>query len=224
MEFTLHRQLKAMYAGDLVGMEVRLEGFRVDAVRDGELIEIQQGPLAAIRDKVCSLLAVHRVRVVKPIVAAKHVVRLDSPGGKPLSRRRSPKRGTLLEAFNDLVSFTRVFPHGRLTLELLLVDVEERRFARHCRRRYGVEDRALLAIVDRRTLRTAADLAGLLPVELPAEFNTEVLARHLGVPRWMAQRVAYCLRQTKAAQCLGKRGRTMYYCLAPTAGPLPRAG
>lgn len=224
MEFTLHRQLKALYAGGEADTEVRLHGFRVDAVRDGELIEIQQGPLAAIRDKVHRLLLEHRVRVVKPIVAAKHVVRLSGPGGTPVSCRRSPKRGSLLEAFNDLVSFTRVFPHARLTLELLLVEVEERRFARRCRRRYGVEDRCLLAILDRRNLHTAADLADLLPVRLPAEFDTAALAEQLGVPRYMAQRIAYCLRETRAVRSLGRRGRNIYYTLTAGSRRLRRAG
>lgn len=224
MEFTLHRQLKALYAGGQAATEVRVSGFRVDAVRDGELIEIQQGPLAAIRNKVHSLLAEHRVRVVKPIVALKHVVRLSGSGGRPVSRRRSPKRGSLLEVFNDLVSFTRVFPHARLTLELLLVEVEERRFARRCRRHYGVEDRCLLGIVGRRHLRTATDLAELLPVRLPVEFDTLSLAEQLGVPRYVAQRIAYCLRETRAVYSLGRRGRNMYYTLAAGSGPLQRAG
>lgn len=224
MEFTLHRQLKALFAQQGAHTEVRLDGFRIDAVCNGELIEIQQGPLAAIREKVRTLLAQHRVRVVKPIVAAKHLVRLAGAGGSPVGRRRSPKRGSLLEVFNELVFFTRVFPHERLTLELLLVEVEERRFAHHCRRRYAVEDRRLLAIMDRRTIQTAADLAALLPAALPAEFDTFTLAQHLRVPRYVAQRVAYCLREAGAAECLGKRGRNMYYRLARRSGRLRRAG
>ena len=54
--------------------EVRLAGYRIDAVVDGELIEVQHGSLAAIRDKVHRLLEEHRVRVVKPIVARKMLV------------------------------------------------------------------------------------------------------------------------------------------------------
>ena len=59
METTLHRQLKALYAADASRQEVRLGGYRVDAVVDGRLVEIQQGSLAAIRDKVRCLLAEH---------------------------------------------------------------------------------------------------------------------------------------------------------------------
>ena len=48
---------------------------------------------AAIRDKIRRLVRKHHVRVVKPIVANKLLVKLDGRGGVELSRRRSPKRG-----------------------------------------------------------------------------------------------------------------------------------
>ena len=40
METSLHRQLKAVYA-PAAAREVRVDGYRIDAVVDGELIEIQ---------------------------------------------------------------------------------------------------------------------------------------------------------------------------------------
>ena len=58
--------------------------------------------------------------VVKPIVARKHLVKQHRAGGKVDSRRRSPKQGTVLDLFEELVHFTRVFPHRRLTLEVPL--------------------------------------------------------------------------------------------------------
>ncbi len=118
METSLHRQLKAHYAGDDGVVEVVCDGYRIDAVRGGELIEIQHGSLAAIRDKVRKLLRRHRVRLVKPIVANKVLVKLASAAAPSSSRRRSPKRGTVLDMFDELVYFTRVFPHERLVLEV----------------------------------------------------------------------------------------------------------
>ena len=101
METSLHRQLKAIYAGDDGCCEVVCDNYRIDAVRGDELIEIQHGSLAAIRDKIRKLLAKHKVRIVKPIVANKLLVKLDERGGAELSRRRSPKRGTLLDVFES---------------------------------------------------------------------------------------------------------------------------
>ena len=76
METSLHRQLKQIYADDGVDAEIEkpLGNYRIDVVRDGELIEIQHGSLAAIRSKIAALLKKHRVRVVKPIVSRKRLI------------------------------------------------------------------------------------------------------------------------------------------------------
>ena len=89
METTLHRQLKALYAGGEARVEQRLAGFRyrIDAVRGEELVEIQHGSLAAIRDKIRHLVETHRVLVVKPIVAHKLIIKQDAPDGEVISRR-----------------------------------------------------------------------------------------------------------------------------------------
>ena len=150
METSLHRQLKEMYADENAQTEVPLAGYRIDAVRRGLLIEIQHGPLSAIRDKIRDLLKKHRVLVVKPIVAEKMLVKQDAKSGNVVSRRKSPKRGNLLDVFDELVYFTRVFPHRRLALEVALVTVEEWRYPGHGRRRrhrdndHQIEDQRLV--------------------------------------------------------------------------------
>jgi hypothetical protein len=219
METSLHRQLKAIYAGDDGKQEVARDGYRIDAVRAGELIEIQHGSLAAIRDKIRKLVAEHRVRIVKPIIANKLLVKLDRRGGQEVERRRSPKRGKLLDVFDELIYFTRVFPHDLLTLEVVLVDVEERRFPGRGKRRrrrregqeYQVEDQSLVQIVESRSFATAADLRKLLPARMPKQFHTAHLAERLEVPRFAAQRIAYCLREMQAVEIVGKQGNALLY-------------
>jgi hypothetical protein len=217
METTLHRQLKDYYTtpGSLV--EQKLGPFRIDVVQPDQLVEIQLAPLTAIRDKIATLLKKHRVLVVKPIVARKHLVKLRRAGGKVVSRRRSPKQRTLLDMFDELVHFTRVFPHKRLTLEVPLIEIEELRYPGHGRRRWRrdndhvVEDQRLVEITCVHEFRTAADFCRLLPPSLPRPFHTGHLAEGLGVERWIAQRMAYCLRPMGAVQSVGKlRGAWLY--------------
>ena len=152
METSLHRDLKRLYGGEDVQFEVPLGAHRIDVVSGGRLVEIQRGSLAAIRDKVRMLLEDHRVIVVKPIIVRKMLVKRVSKDGPVACRRLSPKRGTILDLFEELVHFGRVFPHPRLTLEVPLVDVEEWRYPGHGRRRrwrrddYQVEDQKLIAV------------------------------------------------------------------------------
>ena len=217
METSLHRQLKERYADERAQVEVPLKGYRIDAISGDELIEIQHGSLAAIRDKIRKLCRKHQVRVVKPIVARKHLVKLDRKNGEVASRRLSPKRGKQLDLFGELVYFTKTFPHKNLVLEFILVEVEEWRYPGHGRRRrrrnndFQVEDQKLLDVVDSFELRTRADLLSYLPDDLPSPFHTGHLAEALEIDRWIAQRIAYCLRETGATRLVGKERNTLLY-------------
>jgi hypothetical protein len=217
METTLHRQLKERYTTPGALVEQKVGRFRIDVVQPQRLVEIQVASLSAIRDKIAALLKKHDVLVVKPIIVRKHLVKLRRAGGKLVSRRLSPKRQTLLDIFDELVHFTRVFPHRRLTLEVPLIETEEWRYPGHGRRRrwrendHQVEDQRLLEVVSVHEFHTAIDLCRLLPPALPRPFHTGHLAEGLGVERWIAQRMAYCLRQTGAVQSVGKlRGAWLY--------------
>jgi hypothetical protein len=223
METSLHRDLKILYAGRKARFEVPWEGgYRIDAVAGGRLIEVQHSALGAIRDKIAVLLENHKVTIVKPIVATRMLVKQTERGGEVMGRRMSPKRGNLLDLFDELVHFTRVFPHPRLTLEVLLVDVEEWRYPGHGRRRrwrendHEVEDERLVAIQAKHRIRTAADLAKLVRANgvkgpVPKEFHTGHLAQSLGVPRWMAQRIAYCLVRMEQLSQVGQQGNARVY-------------
>lgn len=217
METSLHRQLKSIYAGDEGETETKLGPYRIDAIRDDLLIEIQHGGLGAIRDKIRALLKKRDVLVVKPIVARKLIIKQDKKAGKVVSQRKSPKQGTLLDLFHELVHFTNVFPHKRLTLEVPLVEIQEHRYPGHGRRRrwrkndFVVEDQSLVEIQEVHTFESIQDLLKLMPKGLPRPFDTGQLAAGLEVDRWVAQRIAYCLRKTGAAKQVGKKGNALLY-------------
>ncbi len=210
MESSLHKQLKTLYADDHAHLEHKLGQYRIDVACDGELIEIQHGSLAAIRDKVQDLTAHHRVLVVKPIIVRKQLIKLEAKHGGVVSRRLSPKKGDLLDLFDDLVYFTRVFPHQNLTLEAPLIDIEEWRYPGHGRRRFRrkddhiVADQKLVRLHATHRFRTASDLLRLIPGSLEEPFHTGQLAEAMSIARSKAQQIAYCLRKTAALRECGK--------------------
>lgn len=217
METTLHQQLKQIYAPSPEHREVRVGRYRIDATRAGRLIEIQLASLSAIRSKVADLLTDHDVTIVKPIVRRRLLVKVDPRRGVRQSQRWSPKRGQFVDMFHELLYFTRVFPHARLGLEVLLIDLEEHRVP--CpprrRRRWSVEhqvaDQKLLEIVDRTTIKTADDLWRILPQTPALPFDTATLATALQVDRWFAQRIAYVLKHCGTIVPIGKRQRSWLY-------------
>ncbi len=213
METALHRELKERFGADRGGRsEVSLEGFRIDAVdASGGLIEVQSGALGPLRRKLSRLLAEHRVRVVKPVVLARRIVRRDRPDGPDLSSRLSPKRGALLDVFEDLVGLARIFPHENLTIDVMGVEAEEVRIPRRRRPGYRVVDRRLRGDRECVSLARASDLWKLIPAPLPSPFTTLDLADALGRPVGFAQKIAYCLRLSGAAEAGAKLGNRLVY-------------
>lgn len=220
METSIHRQLKLAYAASEDATEVTFDSFRIDAINaDGELIEIQHAGLGAIKAKIRSLLDHKRkpkVRIVKPIVARKWIVTRDADSHEIVRRRLSPKRGVAADVFMELVHFTQLFPHPRLTLELVLVEMEEDRIPklkhRFRRKNYHSLEQTLLTLTERVQLKKRGDLWKILPkVRLPKTFDTAELGRQIERPRWFAQKVAYCLRDSQAIELVGKQGNSQIY-------------
>ena len=215
METTLHKQLKALYADDPEQEEVVVGPYRIDAVRGEQLVEVQCASLSAIRRKLRDLTADREVLLVKPLAAVTTIVRRDRRG-RELSRRRSPKRGDLWALYQELVHLRGVFPHANLRIEVPLCEVEDVRgprpkngFTR--RRRDRSADRTLIGVRSTVTLRTPEDLSAMLPAGCPDPFDTAELAASAGIPRFLAQKVAYCLKFSGAAEPVAKRGNAVVY-------------
>jgi len=221
-EAPLHADLKAWYARTGDRSEVRVDGFVIDLVRPrpGEpptelLIEIQTGHLSALRRKLERLLENHPVRVVSPVPAEKWLVKRPKRTGNQPERRKSPKRGSLPDVFREWVSIAPLIGHPNLSLEVLLIHEEEvRRYdgQRGWRRRGWVtEERRLLAVVGRHRFDTLGALRALLPLELPDPFNTADLATALEIPRWLAQKMTYVMRESGTIQPLHRSRSGIYY-------------
>lgn len=217
MAMALHTQLKAHYVVAEDRHEVVVDRYRIDAIdKRGRLIEIQCASLSAICAKVTSLLTTHQVIVVKPLAARKKITTLHRPGGDVVSSRYSPARQSLVYLFKELVHFG-VFPHPRLRLDVLLTEQEEIRVpptARSSwRKKYAVAERVLVEVQQHLQLKSAADLWKALDIRLPDEFTTADLETASGMPRWLAQKAAWCFRRMEFFDVCGKQGNAITYRL-----------
>lgn len=214
-EKSLHAALKDWYAAPGDRTEQPVDGYVVDLVRGEELIEIQTRNFAAMKRKLAALLQNHAVRLVHPIPARKWIVRLDRDGATVLSRRRSPKRGTLLDVFDELVSIPHLVAHPRFALEVLLVAVEETRQqdgrGSWRRRGWSIHDQVLVGVKSQHRFHGPADFAALLPKTLPDGFTSNAIAARLGVRHSQGQKIAYCLRHMGAIEIAGKQGNAYRY-------------
>ncbi len=211
-EKSLHASIKSWYAqpGDL--LETRVAGYVIDIVRGNTLIEIQTGNFNALKRKLPALLENHPVHLLHPIPAEKWILR-QRANGALINRRRSPKRGGVLDLFRELVYIPHLLSHPRFSLEVLLTQEEEilRDDGRGSwrRKRWSIFDRRLLGITRQIAFRNPADYLDLLPANLPEPFTNQDLAAALRCRPALAQKMTYTLRQMGTLEVCGKRGNTL---------------
>ena len=213
-EKPLHASLKQWYARPGDQFEVPVDGFVIDIVREDLLIEIQTRNFSSIKSKLTKLVRSHRVRLIYPIVHEKWIVRLAKDDSSGVIRRKSPKKGRLEDLFWELVSIPHLLTNPNFSLEVLMIRGEEvRRYAGKRRwrtRGWVIEGHRLVEVLDQRLFGDSADWLGFLPDGMDS-FTTEDLATGMSTRRELAQKIAYCLREGRMIELIGRRGRANLY-------------
>ncbi len=213
-EGSLHASLKEWYRQPGDEIEAQVDGYYIDIVRDGLLIEIQTRNFGALKDKLMALIPNHRIRLVHPIPRVRWVVK-ESLNGQEMSKRKSPKQSSVLNVFEELVSIPTLLVHHNFELEVLEVFEEQvmQNDGKGSWRRKGwsVVDRRLVGVSERHLFNTAEDLVKLIPPDLETPFTNMDLARSLGCSKRIAQKMTYCLRKMKVLQAKGKRNRAILH-------------
>ena len=209
-ERSLHRAIKQWYTrpGDV--LEATVDGYVVDILRGELVIEIQTGSFSSVAGKLRDLVRSHEVLLVYPIAREKWIVKVAQPDGSRMSRRKSPKRGRLLNLFDELVYVSDVADHDNFGLEVLLTREEELTCddGRGSWRRRGISvvDRELIEVVEGMRFNGCRDYLRLLPDGLTESFTNRVLAEAAGVRVGTARKMTYCLRRMGGIRQVAKKG------------------
>lgn len=221
-ETPFHAALKELVSPPGSRHEVPVDGYIVDVVAPGLLIEVQTRSVGKLRPKLGALLPSHRVRLVIPLAQNKWIERRGAEGRS--SRRRSPKRASLLHLFEELVGIADALPHPNLEVEAVMTDQLELR--EHVpgkawrRRGWVVTGRELLAVNQRTLFRGPGDLRRLLPA-LAEPFTSRELAAAAAVTPRLAGQALYTLHRAEALQRVGKRGNAYLYRTVPGSDAPP---
>ena len=219
-ERSLHRALKAHYAVPGSQTEQAIDGYVADIVIDGRIVEIHTGIFWPLKRKLPRLLERNRVTLVHPIARDRYIVKPTADGKGIMSRRMSPKHGSVFAIFAALASIPTLLAHPNLTLEVVLTVEEEVRVAdeRRNRRRGGwtTVDRRLVEIVEIHRIEHMADLFSMLDTELPAEFTTTDLATTMRSSRRLGQQAAFCFREAGVSEICRKDGNALVYRRSPS--------
>ncbi len=216
-EKSLHSALKAWYARAGDQLEVKVDGFHIDIVRGKVLIEIQTTNFSSQKRKLNTLIEKHPVRLVFPIAQEKWIIRLAEDGVTRLGRRKSPKQGNIYHLFKELVSLPRIIEKKNFSLEVLVTREEEIRRddgqGSWRRKGWSIFDHHLIEVVGRHLFKEPADFLKLIPQSLQEPFSTRDLADSIEQPHWLAQKMAYCLRNMGLVHVVGKNGNALLYAI-----------
>jgi hypothetical protein len=223
-ESSLHRALKCRYSGEDGQTESVLEGYVCDAIRsDGEIIEVQTGHFKDIEKKVASLVRLRPVRLIYPVIVEKTIVLL-SGDGELVSRRRSPRKGSVYELFAELVYTPELPLLQGLTIEVACIDaIENRRDdgrGSYHRKGVSIGDRELTLFRESIRLSSPGDYRRFIPQGLPTEgFTVKQFRAACKIRPRLASQCIAVLRRIGLVEYVGKQDRAYVYRVVGSIPP-----
>ncbi len=211
----MHLALKHLYSDTNAEHESNIDGFIVDIVHNNSIIEIQTGSFTKIRAKLSALLSHYKVKLVYPIAFEKTLIVYDSKKENILYKRRSPKKGELIDIVYEIIHIPKLIIHPNFSLEVLFTKEEEIRSAdgEGSWRRKGISilDRRLLDIIKRIKFNHVQDYIMLLPNNVPSSFTNMDLSRIMSKPLKKVQKLTYSLKQMSLLRVIGKQGNAQVF-------------
>jgi len=199
-------------------MEAKVDGFIVDIARNDMLIEIQTGNFSAVKKKLKNLVMNHKVRLIYPVAKEKWIIHVNPSNGELVKRRRSPRKGDVLDIFVELVRIPELAQEDNFTTEILMIKEEETRCAdgkgSWRRRGVSIKDRRLVEVVGSVVFANIKDYLKLLPNDLAQPFTNRILAKRMGVTIRHIRRITYCLRKMGALNEVGKDGKELLFAFS----------
>ncbi len=214
-EKTLHAVLKHYFEPDESLHEVRIGSFYADVAGEDGVVEIQTRQFNKLRKKLDSFLEIGPVTVAYPMAAAKWLMWIDGATGEITRRRRSPKTGTVCDAFTELYKIKPYLVHPNLRLCILLIDMEEYRmldgWSADKKKGSTRYDRIPISLADEIWITHPSHYARLIPESLPEPFTVKEYKAAAKVSQKCAQTALTVLRFVGAVRFVGKRGSQFLY-------------
>lgn len=191
-ESSLHNTLKLLYAENSHGKtEIEQNGYIYDIVTEkSDIIEIQTKNLSKLLPKIMATIdSGKKITVVHPLVITKKIA-LYSKDGKLISNRKSPKKNSIYDLFDELTGIYPVLLNKNFTLEVMEISLIEERIkteeavnSQNKRRRFKKDwiksNKRLDEIISTRTFHKKSDYLNLLPKVLPEIFCAKDLEKCL---------------------------------------------
>lgn len=221
-ETSLHNELKNRYAEKTQGkIEQQIGKYICDIVTpQGDIIEIQTRNLTKLTGKIANLLQEKRkVCLVYPLVFVNFIERYNEEGIL-LSKRKSPKKHSLFELFDELMGIYPLLLEKNFVLEVLLIEQIEIRIATETpvqlenksRRRlkpWIKSNKQLKTIIDKKRFSKPVHYLSLLPDGISQPFCAADLTK-TDVGK-QAHKMLWVLRKMGLIERVEMKSRSYYY-------------
>ena len=214
-ESSLHKTLKLHYSGSKGVTEILAGSYICDGrTSRGELIEVQCGSFAPLKEKAETLTLKNKLRIIHPIIAQKHIELYDISGSL-LYRRKSPRKGSAWDLFKALIYAPTLPLRKNVTIELAIIEIVEKRTddGKGSWRRRGVSiaDRVLGAWRCSAVLSKPKDYYQFVPFKKNEPFTSRKLAEKAGINANLARKTLYVLEKMGLIGRTGKQGNSIVY-------------
>ncbi len=234
-ESSLHKTLKLLYSSDDGDRtEVEQDGHIYDIVKkDGTIIEIQTQNLGKLRAKMQDILQSGKTCVIVHPVVLQKTIEIYDKNGILVSRRKSPKKGSIYSMFRELTGLCSVLLTQNFTLEILLTNITEQRIRtdepvqsanrqRRIKKDWLKTDKKLEEIIEKRSFKNAKDYLALLPEGLGGVFCVKDIEKSLKKNKTLPASAAgnaalmlWVLRKTGLVEQSGTKSRARTYRINP---------
>ncbi|MDO4285405.1 MAG: hypothetical protein Q4C60_08725 [Eubacteriales bacterium] len=213
-EKTLHAVVKQYEDPDEDHHEIPVEGYIADIFTGTQIIEIQNGNFNKMRGKLAAFLPLYPVRIVYPMPYEKWIYWINPETGELNKKNKCAGRGNFYQAFRELYRIRPFLSHPNLSIELLLIDMEEYRLQdgwdRSGKRGSHRYDRIPLTLRDSLLLTCPQDYRLFVPYDLPEPFTCADFGRAAGI-RGSFSAILLMLTELGVVARVGKRGNAYLY-------------
>lgn len=215
-EKTVHATVKQFFEPRKEYQEQPVYGFVADIKNEDRIIEIQTRNFQSLRKKLDVFLQNDKVAIVYPIPYKKWLFWIDEETGEVSQKRKSPKTGTVYDAFFELYKIKEYLNHPNLSICLLFLNMEEYRllngWSKDKKKGSTRYDRIPIQWVEEIWLEGEDGYKELLPKEgLSNEFTVKDFHKVTRISSRCASLGIQILKKTEQIRQIGKQGRAYLY-------------
>ena len=210
MEKRLHIVLKKYMDPDVTHHEFPMLGSVADIFDGDTITEIQTGALRPLYKKIKRYVDMtdYNIKVVCPITEKKWVSWIDVESGEVGKKSHSSRRGRVSDILPDLYYLLEFIPTGRLTLCLVMLEIEEYRmldgWSYDKKRGSTRHERIPVDIFSEMEFVGREDYAALIPEMLGETFTAKDFS---SAARLSPRKTQYSLRSLLSLELIEKAGK-----------------